>query len=220
MTGPAATEPGRTELVVGAVLFDMDGTLVDSRPAVERVWRGFADRFDLDPDRVVEEAHGVRMIDTIRKLAPAGSDVLELDREFAELELGDTDGVVAIAGAAAFLSALDGLPVALVTSASRALAESRMRAAGLVLPAIVVTAQDVTRGKPNPDPYLEGARRLGIAPGTAVVFEDVPAGVASGLAAGATVVAIGDGAPAAHHRIPHYLGVTATLDGPRARITL
>ena len=211
-----------TTIAARALLFDMDGTLIDSGAAVARIWTIFATRFGLDIDELLRTSHGVQMIQTIRANAPAGTDVEAVARELGSLELADADDILPIPGAPELLEAVGSSPHALVTSASRELAIVRMAQAGLALPSVVVAAEDVTRGKPRPDPYLLAAERLGVAPADCVVFEDADAGIRSGLAAGMRVVVVGDldspvtvGLP----RIEDYLGVTVTI-GDGIRLTL
>lgn len=171
------------------VLFDMDGVLVNSTAAVARVWSVWARKHGLDADAVVKIAHGRPSISTIRELLPACDHEAE-DREVERLEIKDVEGIVALPGAAELLRATPLNKYAIVTSATRALAEVRLRAAGLPVPANLVTARDVQRGKPNPDPYLMGARILRVPPVECVVIEDAPSGVRAGKAAGARVVAL------------------------------
>jgi mannitol-1-/sugar-/sorbitol-6-phosphatase len=171
------------------LLFDMDGVLVDSTPAVARVWSVWAGKHGLDPETVVKLAHGRPSISTIRELLPRADHDAE-DREVERLEIADVDDVVALPGAAALLHSLPTNRYAIVTSATRALAEVRLRAAGFSIPENLVTARDIPRGKPYPDPYLKGARLLGVPPTECVVVEDAPSGVRAGKAAGARVVAL------------------------------
>jgi sugar-phosphatase len=171
------------------VLFDMDGVLVDSTAAVARVWSVWARKHGLDADTVVKIAHGRPSISTIRELLP-GSDHEAEDREVERLEIEDVEGIAALPGAAELLRTIPPNKYAIVTSATRALAEVRLRAAGLPVPANLVTARDVQRGKPSPDPYLMGARILGVPPVECVVIEDSPSGVRAGKAAGVRVVAL------------------------------
>ena len=211
-----------TTIDARALLFDMDGTLIDSGAAVRRIWSLFASRFELDVDEIMRTSHGVKMLETIREHAPAGTDAEAVARELGSVELADSDGIVALPGAQELFSALASAPIALVTSASRALAEIRMSQAGLALPRAVVAAEDVERGKPQPDPYLLAARRLGVAPEDCVVFEDADAGIRSGIAAGMRVVVVGDAvSPAAVGlpRIADYVGVSAEV-GDRMRLVL
>lgn len=180
-----------TTLTARAVLFDMDGTLVDSTAIVEQVWGELAARYSLDIDEILRTSHGVQAGDTVRRFAPAGTDVVALTAELGAMERVRTEGIVALPGAADLLRSLPADAVALVTSADRILADIRMNAAGLAMPATAVTADLVTRGKPHPEGYLRAAELLGVEPADAVVFEDAPAGIAAGLAAGIRTVAIG-----------------------------
>lgn len=172
-----------------AILFDLDGVLVDSTLAVERVWRKWAAEHKVDPELVMENAHGRRSIETIRIVAPA----LDAEREnlkVENMEISDKEGIVAIPGAAELLSSLPSDRFNVVTSATAALASARLRYAGLPIPESIVTADDVVEGKPSPEPYLKGAAMLGVASADCVVFEDTPAGVESGKAAGMRVIAV------------------------------
>src|SRR5467141_411151 len=172
-----------------ALLFDMDGVLVDSTAAVARVWSVWARKHGLDPETVVKIAHGRPSISTIRELLPRADHEAE-DREVERLEIEDVEGIAALPGAAELLGVLPASRYAIVTSATRPLAEVRLRAAGLIVPANLVTARDVQRGKPNPDPYLMGAKILRVPPEECVVIEDAPSGIRAGKAAGARVVAL------------------------------
>jgi len=178
-----------TSLPCRAVLFDMDGVLVDSTAAVARVWTIWARKQSLDPQTVVQIAHGRPSISTIRELLPQADHEAE-DHEVERLEIEDLAGIVALPGAAELLRELPASRYAIVTSATRSLAEVRIRAAGLEVPRNLVTARDVQRGKPNPDPYLMGARILSVPPADCVVIEDAPSGIRAGKAAGARVVAL------------------------------
>jgi sugar-phosphatase len=162
---------------------------VDSTAAVARVWSVWARKHSLDAEAVVKIAHGRPSISTIRELLPKSDHEAE-DREVERLEIADLEGIVALPGAAELLRAIPSNKYAIVTSATRALAEVRLRAAGLTVPANLVTARDVPRGKPNPDPYLKGAKILGVSPAECVVIEDAPSGLRAGKAAGARVVAL------------------------------
>ncbi|AJC67021.1 MULTISPECIES: sugar phosphatase [Dickeya] len=175
-------------------LFDLDGTLVDSLPAVERAWSNWARDHDIAPQTVLDFIHGKQAITSLRHFL-AGASEETIQREFVELEqveATDTAGIVAMPGAQALLTRLDELdiPWAIVTSGTVPIAHARHREAGLSAPHEFITAEQVARGKPNPDAYLLGAERLGLSPAECVVVEDAPAGVLSGLAAGCKVIAV------------------------------
>lgn len=173
-----------------ALLLDMDGTLVHSTTEVETVWRLWCQSHRLDPEPVLAMCHGVRSREVIRALAPQ----LDLAREVAlldELEIQHARVAEPIAGARTLLGALSPARWVLVTSASQRVARHRLASAGLPLPRLLIGAEDVVRGKPDPEPYLLAARRLGLAPADCLVFEDAPAGICSALQAGCQVVQIG-----------------------------
>lgn len=182
--------PAGTLITTRALLFDMDGTLIDSTLAVERIWGGWARQRGLDFEDFRRRMHGRRSIDLMSELVGEGGDPHEEVRQIDEAELVQTEGIVAIAGAAEFLAALPARSWGLVTSASRELASARMKAAGLALPDVMVTATDVLEGKPHPAGYLRALQGCGCASAEAVVFEDAPAGVAAGRAAGCQVITI------------------------------
>src|SRR6266478_3387576 len=171
------------------VLFDLDGVLVDSTPAVARVWAGWAHEHGFDPDEVVKKAHGRPSITTIRELLPHADHAAE-DREMERREIADLEGVVPLPGAVELLQALPQQRWAIVTSCTRALAHVRIGAAGLPKPKYLVTSTDVQHGKPNPEPYLKGAQILGVPAADCLVIEDAPAGIRAGKAAGASVLAL------------------------------
>jgi mannitol-1-/sugar-/sorbitol-6-phosphatase len=177
-----------------AFLFDMDGVLVDSTPAVARVWTAWANRFGLDPAEVVRQAHGRPSIATIRELLPSADHHAE-NQAIEKAEIEDIEDVVALPGTIQLLSALPADRFAVVTSATGALAIVRLRAAGFAIPKHLVTSDDIQRGKPNPEPYLRGAQILGLSPTDCVVIEDAPAGIQSGKAAGSRVIALRTTAP-------------------------
>jgi len=173
----------------GAVLFDLDGVLVDSTPAVARVWRGWAIEHGYDPARIVKLAHGRRAIETVELVAPhldSAAELVELERR----ELDDTDGLVVFEGAARLLTALPSVCWTVVTSGTRRLATKRLRLAGLPVPGKMVSADEVRLGKPDPAPFLRGAELLGLRPRDCVVVEDAPSGVESAHRAGMTAFAI------------------------------
>jgi len=176
-------------LSCSALLFDMDGVLLDSRAVVERTWRRWARRHGLEAEPFLRVAHGRRGRDTLHAVAPE----LATDEEVAWLdaaELEDLEGLVPVAGAADLVSVLPPTRWTVVTSAGRELAGRRLAAAGLTLPAHAVTSEDVCRGKPAPDGYRLGADRLGVAACECVVVEDSPPGIEAGRAAGAMVLAV------------------------------
>lgn len=172
-----------------ALLFDMDGVLIDSTPAVERVWRRWAIDHGFEPVEVVRAAHGRPSITTIREYLP-NADHLAENREVERREIEDLEGIVALPGAMELLNALPRERWAIVTSCTRPLAEVRLGAAGLPRPIVLVTSSDVKNGKPAPEPYIKAAEMFGFAPGDCIVVEDAPAGVRAGKSAGAKVIGI------------------------------
>lgn len=175
-------------------LFDLDGTLVDSLPAVERAWINWAKRRGINPQDVLDFIHGKQAITSLRHFMPGESEEA-IQQEFLlleQVEAQDTDGVTALPGAAALLDRLNRLdiPWAIVTSGSIPVATARRNAGGLPQPEVFITAEQVKHGKPQPDAYLLGAERLGLAPQDCVVVEDAAAGILSGLAAGCQVIAV------------------------------
>jgi mannitol-1-/sugar-/sorbitol-6-phosphatase len=178
-----------TQIQCAALLFDMDGVLINSTPAVARVWRGWAIEHGFNPEEVVTRAHGRPSLTTVKEYLPEADHEAE-NREVERREIDDLEGVVPLPGALDLLASLPSDRWTIVTSCTRALAEVRIRAAGLPLPKKLITSNDITNGKPHPDPYLKGASKLGFPPSECVVLEDVPAGVRSGKAAGARVIAL------------------------------
>lgn len=179
-----------------ALLFDMDGTLTDSRAASERCWRRWSDKMDVDAEHVLALCHGRQARETMQLVAPH----VDIETEVTwllEQELNDP-GVVAIAGAQAFLRALPQGAWALVTSADEALARYRLALCALPIPACVVAAGDVSKGKPAPDCYLLAAEHLGARPERCLVFEDTAVGIKAGLGAGMQTLGI----DAAHNGTP------------------
>lgn len=170
------------------LLFDMDGVLIDSTPAVARVWHRWAVEHGLDPETVVRMAHGRPSRMTIRELLP-NADIEAEDREVERREMEDLDGVVLLPGARQLLDSLPSERWTIATSCTRPLAEVRLRAAGLPIPKTMITSSDVTIGKPHPEPYLKAAAILNCAASDCVVVEDAPAGVRAGRAAGCRVIA-------------------------------
>jgi mannitol-1-/sugar-/sorbitol-6-phosphatase len=177
------------QLHCAALLFDMDGVLINSTPAVARVWSHWAVERGFDPVEVVGRAHGRPSLTTVREYLPHADHELE-NREVERREIEDVEGVLQLPGVSELLAGLPEDRWTIVTSCTRRLAEVRIRAAGLPLPPKMVTSNDITHGKPHPDPYLKGASILGFPAEDCIVVEDAPAGVRSGKAAGARVIGL------------------------------
>ncbi|APY13032.1 HAD-IA family hydrolase [Brucella sp. 10RB9214] len=173
-----------------AFLFDMDGTILSSIAATERVWSEWAKRHGIDPVTFLPTIHGVRAVETVRRLALPGVDPIREAEILLEAEMADLDGIAPIEGAYEFLYSLPENRWAIVTSAPLELARRRIKAAGLPMPKTIVSAEDVERGKPSPECFELGAKRLGFAPRDCLVFEDAPAGIVAGETAGASVVVV------------------------------
>jgi sugar-phosphatase len=174
----------------GALLFDMDGTIISSVAAAERVWAAWAERHGLDVASFLPKIHGVRGIDVISQLGLPGVDPEAEVRAVLLAEMEDVGGVAPIEGAAAFLASLPPDRWAIVTSSPRKLALRRLEAAGLRPPPVLVTGEEIEHGKPAPDCFLLGAKRLGRKIEDCLVFEDAPAGIQAGEAAGAAVIVV------------------------------
>jgi mannitol-1-/sugar-/sorbitol-6-phosphatase len=170
-----------------AVLFDLDGVLVDSTTAVDRVWRLWARSHGVDEEKVIAVAHGVRTLEVIRAVAPHLDAQVEAQR-LENREGAERDGVVVMAGAAELVESVPEGRWGVVTSGTRDLAAARLRWAGIPVPNVMISADDVVNGKPDPEPYLKGAERLGFAPRDCLVIEDAPAGIQSAHAAGMKVI--------------------------------
>lgn len=198
-----------------AILFDLDGVLVDSTGSVGRVWRDWALRYGFDPEEVIRSAHGRRSIETIRAWAPW----LDAEAENAiveQAEIEDTRDLAVIPGAGKLLSLLPSDRWTVVTSGTRPLATSRLRAAGLPVPEKLVTAGEVVNGKPSAEPYLKGAELLGFSPEDCLVVEDTPPGIAAAHAAGMKCIALlttygAEKLAAAEAIIPDLRGITVSL---------
>jgi len=178
-----------------AILFDLDGVLCDSTRAVDREWREWAGRKGVDGDAVMAIAHGVRTIEVIRRVAPH----LDAEAEAAAIEnheAHDQRGVVVMPGASELVKAISSGRWGVVTSGSRLLAANRLRHCGLPVPEVLVTSDDVTNGKPDPEPYLKGASLLGFSPQECLVIEDAPAGIQSAKAGGMKVIGLASTYPA------------------------
>ncbi|MFJ6781325.1 HAD-IA family hydrolase [Streptomyces yangpuensis] len=218
---PASTTTTTAPAVLSAkaLLLDMDGTIVNSDAVVERCWRDWAVSHGLDPEEALTVVHGRQGYATMAVLLPDRPMEVNLaeNAEMLARETADTDGVVPVAGAPAFMAAIGGLPHALVTSADAALATARMTAAALPMPRVRVTAESVGASKPDPEGFLKGAAALGVEPADCIVFEDSAAGIAAGRAAGMRVIGVGPRAashgPTVHVPDLTFLDVTAGPDG-------
>jgi mannitol-1-/sugar-/sorbitol-6-phosphatase len=179
-----------------AILFDLDGVLVDSTRSVDRQWRRWAREQGIDEEKVVAVAHGVRTVEVIRRVAPQ----LDAAGEAHKLEMreaADHDGVEVMPGAIELVRSIPRGQWCVVTSGTRRLATARLQLAGIEVPRVLVTAEDVSAGKPDPAPYLKGAELLGVPADECLVIEDAPAGIQSAHAAGMRVI-----------------GLTSTFSGP------
>ncbi|MGA1988916.1 MAG: HAD family hydrolase [Candidatus Sulfotelmatobacter sp.] len=172
-----------------AILFDLDGVLVDSTGAVDREWRAWAQRKGVDGDAVMAIAHGVRTLEVIQRVAPhldAEAEVCELERREADHQ----EGVTVMPGAAELVNSIPEGRWCVVTSGTLLLASARLRFCNLPVPKVMVTADDVAHGKPHPEPYLKGAELLGFDPADCLVIEDAPAGIQAARAGGMKVIGI------------------------------
>ncbi len=192
-----------TQIQCAAILFDLDGVLIDSTAVITRHWGEWAEAHGLALDAIMQVAHGRPTLETMRLVAPH-LPVEEEAPRFAAGEVLDTEGILTIDGASALLNSLPPDAWAIVTSCSRDLAAARLASRGLPVPDVLVTADDVVNGKPHPEPYLTGARRLGLRPDQCVVIEDAPAGLAAAAAAGMRSVAV-----ASTHAADELAGATA-----------
>lgn len=178
-----------TSFLKEAILFDLDGVLVDSRLPVERAWRNWALRHSLDPNLVIAAAAGRKSIDTVRQFAP-GSDAQKETAQLEEEQASDIDGLAALPGARELLQRLSADRWAVCTSGTEKIARARLLAAGIPLPEILVSADQVVRGKPDPEPYIKTAQCLGVLPIACLVIEDSPAGILSAKTAGIHTVGL------------------------------
>jgi sugar-phosphatase len=200
------------------ILFDMDGILISSIGSVERSWTKWAEMRGVDPVHACKIAHGRRSIETVAELRP-DLDPESENKVIENLEIEDKEGVTVLPSVLALLAALPKDRWTVVTSATEPLARVRLAAGGIPVPERIITAENVTEGKPHPAPYLAGAALLGFAPEACVVFEDATSGTESGRAAGCTVIATTfshpvDALDAAHYLIPDVTGISVeTLPG-------
>jgi mannitol-1-/sugar-/sorbitol-6-phosphatase len=172
-----------------ALLFDLDGVLVDSTPVITRIWEKWAVEHGFEPEKTAREAHGRPSLESIRELLP-NSDYETLNRDLEQREIDDTEGVVPLPGIVKLLASLPPERWTVVTSCTLPLAMARLEAAALEAPPRMITSSDISNGKPHPEPYLKGANALGFEAADCIAFEDAPAGVRSAKAAGARVVAL------------------------------
>lgn len=175
-------------LTCAALLFDLDGVLIDSTPAVARAWTRWAIERGFDPAEVVARAHGRPSLTTVSEYLPNADHQAE-NREVERREIEDLEGVIPLPGALDLLASLPPNRWTIVTSCTRPLAEVRIKAAGLPVPARFITSNDIVHGKPNSEPYLKAASMLGFGASDCAVFEDVPAGIRAGKSARAKVIA-------------------------------
>jgi mannitol-1-/sugar-/sorbitol-6-phosphatase len=206
-----------------AFLFDMDGTILNSIAAAERVWAAWAQRHGLDVATFLPTIHGVKGAETISRLGLPGVDAKAEAQGILDAEMADLEGILPIPGAIEFLNSLPRERWAVVTSAPRELALKRMDEAGITPPGVLVAGQDVENGKPHPDCFMLGARTLGFEAKDCLVFEDAIAGILAGEGAGAAIAVI----TATHHHpmetalatLPDYTNVRA-MTGPDGRLSL
>jgi mannitol-1-/sugar-/sorbitol-6-phosphatase len=207
-----------------AILFDLDGVLVDSTGSVSRLWRLWATEHQLDPEKVLSIAHGVRTIEVVRAAAPWLDAVKEV-KKIEEREASDQDGVSTMAGASALVRSIPADRWAIVTSGTRMLATARLRSGKIPSPAVLVSADEVINGKPDPEPYLMGARLLRHRPEDCLVVEDAPAGIQAAKAAGMKVIGITTTYPrgqlgAADAVIDSLTAVGIRISGARLEVTV
>lgn len=198
-----------------AILFDMDGVLISSVASVERSWTKWARMRGVDPELAIRTAHGCRAIETVALLRPDLDSEAEL-RLIEKIELADGEGLAVLPGVLKLLTALPPERWTVVTSATERLARLRLALSGIPVPCRIISADNVTQGKPQPTPFLAGAALLGFAPQDCVVLEDAPSGVLAGRAAGCTVIATPFSHPIASLAAAHYLvngmtGVAVTI---------
>lgn len=179
-----------TDKSFSAMLFDMDGTIINSIAAAENVWAKWARSHGIDVETFLPTIHGRRAIDTIASLNLPGVDAVTEAAYITQAEIAEVEGIEEIPGAAEFLKQIPPSKWAVVTSAPRELALTRLKAAGLPIPQVLITAEDVEQGKPKPDCYLLAAKRLGVNCTDCLIFEDAEIGIAAALACGGTLVVV------------------------------
>ncbi len=202
-----------------AILFDLDGVLVDSTHSVSRQWRIWANENNLDSARLLEIAHGRRTIEVVQLLTPHLATADEVAK-IEQREAADTEGVRVMPGAAELVASIPNGRWGVVTSGTRHLATSRLGLANIPIPVVLISADDVVEGKPNPEPYLKGAQRLGVDPSECVVIEDAPAGILAAHAGGMKVIALASTYPVADLReaeavVQSLTQIHVSFDGAR-----
>jgi mannitol-1-/sugar-/sorbitol-6-phosphatase len=184
-----------TKFPCAAILFDLDGVLVDSTGSVDRQWRAWAREHGIDEQTVIAIAHGVRSIEVIRAVAPDLDAQVEA-RKLEAREAADR-GILVMPGAIDLIRTIPEDKWAVVTSGTRYLASARLKLAGMPVPKVMVAADDVVNGKPHPEPYLKGAELLRVNPAECLVIEDAPAGIRAAHAAGMKAIALASTYPVA-----------------------
>jgi len=202
-----------------AILFDLDGVLVDSTHSVTRQWRIWANENNLDPAKLLEIAHGRRTIEVVQLLTPHLATADEVAK-IEQREAADTEGVRVMAGATELVASIPNGRWGVVTSGTRHLATSRLGLANIPIPVVLISADDVVEGKPNPEPYLKGAQQMGVSPSECVVIEDAPAGILAGHAGGMKVIALASTYPVADLRkaeavVQSLTQIHVSFDGAR-----
>lgn len=177
------------EIEAEAVLFDLDGVLANSNATVEDAWRTWAVEKNIDADEIVRFSHGRRTTETLERFLPGQPHAPEIARLTA-MEHAGIDRVIEVPGARQFVKSLSGVPWGVATSGETAIAVARLNKVGIPVPLVLITAEQVRRGKPDPEVYLTAAQSLGVEPDRTVIFEDAPSGIASGHAAGARVIGL------------------------------
>jgi sugar-phosphatase len=207
-----------TKFPCAAILFDLDGVLVDSTGSVDRQWRAWAREQGIDEESVIAIAHGVRSIEVIRAVAPQLDAIAEA-RKLESREAADPE-IAVMPGAIDLVRAIPEDQWCVVTSGTRELASARLQRAGIPRPKVMVAADDVVNGKPHPEPYLKGAELLGVNAAESLVIEDAPAGIRSAHAGGMKVIALASTYPAsalgeADFVISRLMEIRVGLDGTR-----
>jgi sugar-phosphatase len=215
MTHPMGSKDQCSAITIRGLIFDMDGTLVETELANDQVWRRWAEKHNLDLPRLLRAARGRRTIDTVREFCPPGFSPEEETALIELQELEETNGVCAVSGALDFLNSIPVSRWAVVTSNTKRLAEIRLRAVDIVLPKVLISCEDVSCGKPDPEGYLKAAEALGCKPSDVVVFEDSEAGVQAGKASGATIIVVGQSPHLAKryggHQIVDFIGMKLSI---------